>query len=147
MSTTKGEGPSSGTETVLLAEPDPEVRSLAGFMLSRLGYSVLEARNAMEALKIYDERGGGVDLLLAEALMPRVNGHELAQMIEARDTVMRVLFLADAGYERLTRRTASRKGLVFLTHPFTMSLLAAKVREALDRPARRIEAMAAGTPL
>jgi DNA-binding NtrC family response regulator len=133
-----------GTETILLVQPDAESRTLAAFMLSRLGYTVLEAHNAMEALKIHDERGGGVDLLLAELRMPRVNGQELAQVLEARDGALRVLFMADTDYARLARRIAAQKHLVFLPRPFTMHVLAEGVRDALDRPVRRSKVMAAG---
>ncbi len=127
-----GEEAPRGTETILLVEPDPETRTLAAFMLTRLGYSVLEAHNAMEALKIYDERASGVDLLLAEAVMPRVNGHELAKLLGARDPAMRTLFLADEEYERMSRRVAAQKSVLFLVRPFTMRALAARVRKALD---------------
>lgn len=138
-----GEKAPRGTETILLVEPDPETRTLAAFMLKRLGYSVLEAHNAMEALKIYDERGSGVDLLLAEALMPRVNGHELARVLGARDAAMRTLFLADEDYERLSRRAAAQKSVLFLARPFTMSALAGRVRKALDEPAGKAKTTAA----
>jgi two-component system cell cycle sensor histidine kinase/response regulator CckA len=135
-----------GTETILLVQPEPETRTLAAFMLGRLGYTVLEAHNAMEALKIHDERGGGVDLLVAELRMPRVGGQELAEVLEARDATLRVLFMADADYARLARRIAALKNLPLLPRPFTMRVLADGVREALDRPARRPKAMAAGNP-
>jgi two-component system, cell cycle sensor histidine kinase and response regulator CckA len=143
MSPPTGEATPRGTETILLVEPDPETRTLGAFMLTRLGYSVLEAHNAMEALTIYDERGSGVDLLLAEALMPRVNGHELAKLLSARDAAMRTLFLADEGYERLARRVAAQKSVLFLVRPFTMRVLAAKVRKALDVPAGQAKTTAA----
>jgi len=112
-------------------------------MLTRLGYSVLEAHNAMEALKLYDERGGGVDLLLSAALMPRVNGHELAKLLEARDSSMRTLFLADEAYERLVRRAAVEKNVQFLIRPFTMHVLATQVRKALETPGNRTRTTAA----
>jgi two-component system cell cycle sensor histidine kinase/response regulator CckA len=126
-----------GTETILLVQPDPESRALAAFMLARLGYTVLEAHNAMEALKIHDERGGGVDLLLAEARMPRISGQELAEVLGARAGKLRVLFMADADYARLSRRVAAQKHLSFLPRPFTMRVLAEGVRSALDRPFAR----------
>jgi DNA-binding NtrC family response regulator len=123
-----------GVETVLMVEPDPETRALAVFMLSRLGYRVLEARNAIDAVKLCSEQTDRIDLLFTEALMSKVNGHELAQMLTRGAPELRVLFLSDAGYERLTRNVAHKKGLHFLRRPFTMRILAAKVREALDVP-------------
>jgi len=135
MIRTKTESAPRGNEVVLLVEPEPETRKLAAFMLTKQGYRILEARNAMEAVKLYDEEQGCVDLLLTEAAMARVNGHELAQMLTERHPELRVLFLADSQYERLTRRIAADKGLTFLQRPFTMRLLAGKVRQVLDTPA------------
>jgi two-component system cell cycle sensor histidine kinase/response regulator CckA len=143
MSPPNGEETPRGTETILLVEPDAETRALAAFMLMRLGYTVLEAHNAMEALKIYDERGRGVDLLLAEALMPRVNGHELARLLSARDTAMRTLFLTDESYERLARHVAAQKNVLFLVRPFTMRALATRVRKALEGYGTRAKTTAA----
>jgi two-component system cell cycle sensor histidine kinase/response regulator CckA len=133
-----------GTETVLLVEPEPETRALGAFMLRKQGYRVLEAHNAMEALKIYDEHEGGVDLLLAETLMSRVNGHELADLLRQKDPMLKVLFLADSDYVRIAGRVASQKGFSFIPRPFTMAVLAGKTREALDAPAPGLRIMTAG---
>jgi two-component system cell cycle sensor histidine kinase/response regulator CckA len=135
MIRTNTESAPRGNEVVLLVEPEPETRKLAAFMLTKQGYRIIEARNAMEAVKLYDEEHGCVDLLLTEAAMSRVNGHELAEMLTERHPELRVLFLADSQYERLTRRIAADKGLTFLQRPFTMRLLAGKVRQVLDMPA------------
>jgi DNA-binding response OmpR family regulator len=123
-----------GTETILLVEPEPETRKLAAFMLSKVGYTVLEARNAGEACRTFEEFDGPVDLLLTEAPMSKINGHELAQMLCARAPSLRVLYLSDPDYVRLARRAAAEKGLAFLHRPFTMRLLAGKVRQVLDAP-------------
>lgn len=130
-----------GTETILVVEPDPETRSLAVFMLSKLGYRVLEARSAVEAVRIFDSETTAIDLLFVETLMSKINGHELAAMLTRGHPTLRILFLSDAGYERLARPIAQRKGLHFLCRPFTMRLLAGKVREVLDMPG--VTAMAA----
>jgi DNA-binding NtrC family response regulator len=126
-----------GTETILLVVPEPETRKLALFMLAKQGYEVLEARSALEAVKLYDQHEAPIDLLFTEAVMSKINGHELALMLAARDPRLRVLFLSDADYSRLTRRVASQKGLTFLQRPFTMRLLANKVRQVLDTPQAR----------
>jgi DNA-binding NtrC family response regulator len=123
-----------GTETILIVEPDPETRALAVFMLSRLGYRILEARNALDAVKIHQEECNSIDMLFVETLMSKVNGHELAQMLTRENPQLRVLFLSDAGYERLTRNVAQKRGLHFLRRPFTMRILGGKVREVLDIP-------------
>jgi two-component system, cell cycle sensor histidine kinase and response regulator CckA len=126
-----------GTETILLVEPDPETRALGVFMLSRLGYRVLEARHSADAVKLCAERTEPIDLLFTEAVMSKMNGHELAQMLTRDNPDLRVLFLSDTDYERLTRRVAHERGMHFLRRPFTMRMLAAKVREVLDVPIAR----------
>lgn len=131
-----------GSETILLVEPDPETRKLAAFMLSKQGYTVLEARNAAEAFQHYQERGWEVDLLLTEALMCEVNGRELARVLEAKDPRLRVVYISDTNSRQLTRRMETRAKLVLVQRPFTMRLLADKVRQVLDGQQRRV--MAAG---
>jgi DNA-binding response OmpR family regulator len=113
--------------------PDPETRVLVGFMLRRLGYRVVEARSGAEAIRLRDEADETFDLLLAEAVMPRMNGHDLAGELRARDRGLRVLLLAEPSYARSARRTAAQQGLGFLCRPFTIGTLAAAVREELDR--------------
>src|ERR1051325_4532946 len=137
MSATDSPEVRGGNETVLLVEPDPETRALASFMLRRLGYSVVEARQANDAIDAFEQQGGSVDLLLAEATMSRTSGHDLAGVLRQHNPALRVLFLADAQSERLARRVASDKKLLFLVRPFTMAQLAPKVREALDAPGLR----------
>lgn len=132
-----------GSESVLLVAPDAETRALVTFMLARLGYRVTAARSGMEAVKIHDEDGAAFDLLVAEAVMPRVNGHDLAGLMRERKPGVRVLLLADTQYERVSRRLAARTGIGFLCRPFTMASLAARVRKTLD--AGRGTALAAGS--
>ena len=130
-----------GSETILLVEPDPETRKLAAFMLSKQGYTVLEARNAAEAFEHYRERGWQVDLLLTEALMCEVNGQELARVLEAKDPRLRVVYISDTDDRRLTRKNRTKPVLVL--RPFTMRLLADKVRQVLDGQSRRVVAAGA----
>lgn len=124
--------PHGSEHSVLVVSPEAETRALAAFMLKRLGYEVVEAHDALEAQRIYDERAGQVDLLVTEALMSRINGHHLADSLRARNPKLRVLFLSDASYERMARRVAAQKRQHFLVRPFTMAQLSAKVRESMD---------------
>ena len=115
-----------GTETVLVVVPEPETRTLAAFMLAKQGYRVLEARTPADAVTIFDEQGP-VDLLFVEAHMPRVNGPTLADALRAKDPQLKVLFISDG-------RGPVVPLPLLLPRPFTMSVLAAKVRQTLDAP-------------
>jgi len=115
-------------ESILLVEPDPQTRVSAAFMLERLGYRVTQARSGAEALAVTEP----FDLLLSEAVMSRLNGHDLADRLRADRPGLRTLFLVDADYERMARKAAAQRGVRFLRLPFTVATLASAVREALE---------------
>ncbi len=131
----------TGSGTILLVEPDAAARSLTAFMLSKRGYSVIEARNAAEAIELFERHGGSIDLLFTEALTPRLNGHDLARTLAERDPHLPVLYLCDPECARMTRRLAANKSAI-LARPFTVDTLALKVRQVLSRA--RPKVMTAG---
>jgi DNA-binding NarL/FixJ family response regulator len=75
--------------------------------------------------------------------MSEVNGPELARVLEAKDPRLRVVYISDTDNRQLMRRTAARTKVVLVRRPFTMRLLADKVRQVLDGQQRR-RAVAAG---
>jgi DNA-binding NtrC family response regulator len=118
-----------GSETILLVDPEPEPRKLAAFMLTKQGYQVVEARSAVEALKQF-AACPAIDLLVTEILMPYVSGSVLAGQLRDLQPGLRVLYMSHAG----PGKTARHIELPFLQKPFTMRVLAGKVREVLDEP-------------
>jgi two-component system, cell cycle sensor histidine kinase and response regulator CckA len=118
-----------GGESVLVAEDDPAVRRMVVQILRRSGYSVLEASNGEEALEVA-LGAGRVDLLVTDAVMPRLGGAALAERLRKKRPSLRVLFIS--GYSTEGARLEAGKGISFLQKPFTPSLLAIKVRELLD---------------
>jgi two-component system, cell cycle sensor histidine kinase and response regulator CckA len=123
------EGPSGDTrETILLVEDEPAVRQLFMLALTRAGYRVFEARNGQEALKMFDEHGDTIDLLLTDLRMPYMGGAELAQHLRARRKSLKLI--AISGYAGLTEHELDAD---FLAKPFSRDDLLAKVREVLDR--------------
>ncbi len=121
-----------GTERILLVEDDGPVRELAREILEMNGYSVVEATNGIEALKIFDAAQQTVDLMVTDLVMPQMGGRDLARRIAPSYPSLRVLYLS--GY---TDSVAIQQGMLdsgsfFLQKPFTPSDLARKVREALD---------------
>jgi two-component system, cell cycle sensor histidine kinase and response regulator CckA len=122
----------SGTETVLVAEDEDSVRNLTQRVLERAGYSVLLARNGVEALEISERHQGPIDLLVTDMVMPSMNGRQLYERLVAVRPDLRVVYLS--GY---TDSTVLRSGLLddtakFLQKPFTGSALARRVRDTLD---------------
>jgi CheY-like chemotaxis protein len=115
--------------TILLVEDEPAVRQLFAQALSRAGYHVYEARNGEEAVKVFDQHGGAIDLLLTDMRMPYMGGAELAQHLRGKRASLKLLCIS--GYP------GSLTGEVpgdFLAKPFSRDDLLNMVREVLDRP-------------
>jgi CheY-like chemotaxis protein len=115
-------------ETILLVEDEPAVRQLFMLALTRAGYRVYEARNGQEALKMFDQHGDSIDLLLTDLRMPYMGGAELAQHLRARRKSLKLI--AISGYAGTTEQDLEAD---FLAKPFSRDDLLAKVREVLDR--------------
>ena len=116
-------------ETILLVEDEPAVRQLFSQALARAGYKVHEARNGQEAIKVFDQHGDSVDLLLTDMRMPFMGGAELARQLRTRRETLKLLCIS--GYAGGNELEFSGD---FLAKPFSRDELLAKVREILDRP-------------
>jgi two-component system, cell cycle sensor histidine kinase and response regulator CckA len=125
---------SRGSEALLVVEDEDAVRVLVVELLAQLGYQVKAAANAAEALAWLDQEPGGIDLLLTDVVMPGLSGWELASAVVARCPGCRVLYMSGhaLGMEDDTRTRVLHGEL--LHKPFTPEILAARVRQALDRP-------------
>jgi CheY-like chemotaxis protein len=122
-----------GAETILLVEDEQMVMAMVEKILRVQGYEVITAHTGEEALRVAAERGGDIDLLLTDVVMPRVSGGELARRLTATHPEMKVLFMS--GY---TEDTAIHQGRLeddaaFLQKPFSPRVLAERVRDVLDR--------------
>ena len=118
-----------GRETILLVEDEPAVRQLFAQALTRAGYHVYEARNGQEAMKVYDQYGDSIDLLLTDMRMPYMGGAELAEHLRARRGTLKMICVS--GYPSTGENELTSD---FLAKPFSRDDLLSKVREVLDRP-------------
>lgn len=126
------EAVSGGDETVLIVEDDDAVRTTSLELLRDLGYRVLEANNAENALAIVNS-GIAIDLLFTDVVMPgSVSSPELARQAQAKLPNLAVLFTS--GYTRNAIVHAGRldDGVSLISKPFTRERLALKVRELLN---------------
>jgi len=124
--------PQRGTETILLVEDDPSVRTLVRDELRKLGYRVLEAKNGVEACLLATQQTGLVQLLLTDVVMPGMGGRELAQHLSVIKPDLRTLFIS--GYmDDIGIMAGQEEGTSsFLQKPFTPEVLARAVRSLLD---------------
>jgi len=122
--------PEGGTETILLAEDEASVRVLARRILQRAGYTVIEARNSLEA-RHHAESTAHIDLLLADVKMPGGSGPDLYRTLHPNHPAMRVLFVSGYAERHLFDGAELPHAAPFLSKPFTVEGLLRKVREAL----------------
>ncbi len=115
-------------ETILLVEDEPAVRQLFAQALARAGYSVYEARNGQEAMKLFDVHGDEIDLLLTDMRMPYMGGAELAHHLRGRRRTLKLLCIS--GYPG---NLDADLAVDFLAKPFSRDDLLKKVREVLDK--------------
>jgi signal transduction histidine kinase/ActR/RegA family two-component response regulator len=122
----------TGTETILLVEDDDLVRELVVLLLTRLGYTVLEAVQASQGLTICQSHPSQIDLMLTDLLMPGgMDGRQLAAEATRIRPGMRALLMSGYTTDALVLYGVG-EGAPFLQKPFTQQRLASKVREVLD---------------
>ncbi|HEX7335917.1 MAG TPA: PAS domain S-box protein [Gemmatimonadales bacterium] len=124
--------PQPGKETLLLVEDEAPVRDSVRRLLEWHGYTVIEARNGVDALHIYENSHTGIDLVLTDVVMPEMGGGELFEQLRARNPAVRVLFMSGYADKLPPGNGALSAGAHFVEKPFTVETLIRRLREVLD---------------
>jgi PAS domain S-box-containing protein len=122
-----------GTETVLLAEDEPEVRELIKMVFERAGYTVIAAVDGEDALNKFGENKDDIDLLVLDVIMPRKNGKEAYEAIRKVMPAMKVLFITGYGNDIISKMDIQKGKFDYLMKPVSPVELLRKVREVLER--------------
>ena len=121
-----------GTETVLLVEDEEPLRRAAAEFLSLRGYSVLQARDGLDALAAAKNYTSTIDVAVTDVVMPHMSGGELAKELETLRPETKMLFVSGyAGQTVLDHQVVDVENN-FLQKPFTLKQLAGKIRAVLD---------------
>ena len=126
------EAPRAVGRTVLLAEDEPALRQIVDRVLKGAGYRVLVASDGVEALRVSREHAGPIDLLVADVVMPRMGGMELAAGLVTERPRTRVLLMS--GYAVDSGAPAVLAKVPFLAKPFTPAELLAAASAAVAEP-------------
>lgn len=121
-----------GTETVLLVEDEEDLRDLISTFLKDSGYTVLEARDGTEALRIAEQHLGPIHLLVTDMVMPKMGGQELAKRLTAHRPDLHVLYVSGYSEYNPGEQSSPDQGAFFLQKPFTRDALVQQAREVLD---------------
>jgi two-component system cell cycle sensor histidine kinase/response regulator CckA len=121
-----------GTETILLVEDETALRRIVGEMLTRLGYTIVEAPDSRSAEKLAADYQKPIQLLLTDVVMPELGGRELALRLKAVHRELKVLFMSGYADDTIVQQGVLEAGAAYLQKPFTPDALASKIREVLD---------------
>lgn len=126
----------AGSETILLVEDEVFVRQVTCEVLQSAGYRVLAAKNAVEALRVYEQCGGEVELLLTDVVLPGETGRALAGRLRRKNPVLKILLVT--GYaEQMGLREGNQEEC--LAKPYSTEVLLRRVRQRLDGVGLRSE--------
>ncbi len=121
----------TGTARILLVEDEDAVRTFSSRALANKGYEVLTAENGSAALNLMEnQENKNIDLLITDVMMPDMDGPTLAQRMRQDSPKLKIIFIS--GYTEDKLKDHMGENISFLPKPFTLTQLAAKVKEALE---------------
>jgi len=122
----------SGSGTILLVEDEEAIRRLAAQTLRECGYTVLEAVDGQEAMRLADRHAAGIDLLVTDVVMPDMSGAELARKMVEKMPDLRVLYVSGYMGSTLAQHGIAQEQANLLIKPFNAQQLAQAVQRSLD---------------
>jgi CheY-like chemotaxis protein len=127
----KVEKVASGSQTILIVEDDAALLQVIHQSLEAVGYMILAAHSPAEAIRISESYPGPIHLMVADVIMPGMNGTQLATHLSAPRPEMKVLYVSGYTDDTIVRHGVLEPGLAFLQKPFSPKTLARKVGEVL----------------
>ena len=121
-----------GSETLLLVEDEDAVRAATTEFLRLHGYTVLEAKDGLDALAVAKNHGSTIDLVVTDVVMPNMSGGQLAKQLEGFRPETKILFVSGYAGKTVIDHNVLDLETNFLQKPFTLRQLSAKIREALN---------------
>jgi two-component system cell cycle sensor histidine kinase/response regulator CckA len=126
-----------GGGTILLVDDEEQVLSLGRRVLERVGFTVLTAPDAQEAIQLTNRHPGTINLLIVDMVLPGSSGRELAAQLAIHRPAIKVMYISGTVDDAIGRHRVLAPGTEFLQKPFSLDHLVRKVRQVLDAPAVR----------
>jgi CheY-like chemotaxis protein len=125
--------PSSGTETILVAEDDRSIRELFSTVLQMYGYKVILAADGEEAIKKFIDNEDKIQLVMLDMIMPKKSGKEVYDRIKTMRPDIKTLFSSGYTADRIDKESMLKEGFDFIMKPVSPKDLLRKIREILDK--------------
>lgn len=123
----------TGDETILVVDDEPEILEVVRLSLEPIGYTVIEAASAQDALAVVEKGDVAIDLLLTDVILPVMNGRSLADAVQSRQPEVKVLFMSGYTDTVLEQHGVSQARYNFISKPLAPGELAAKIRNIFDQ--------------
>jgi two-component system cell cycle sensor histidine kinase/response regulator CckA len=121
----------TGCGTVLLVEDEDPVRKFGARALRNKGYKVIEAESGEAALELVRNAAEKIDLLITDVVMPRLDGPGLVREVREIRSDIKVIFISGYAEDAFRQRLDSDSDIDFLSKPFSLKQLAAKVKDVM----------------
>lgn len=128
----KGPQAAHAGETVLLVEDDAAILAMTCTMLERLGYDVLAANTAHDAVTRAENHSGKIGLLLTDVIMPEMNGRDLAERITSIYPDIKILYMSRYTADIISNHGILEEGMNYIQKPFTRKALGSSIIKVLD---------------
>ncbi|HWR57821.1 MAG TPA: PAS domain S-box protein, partial [Thermodesulfovibrionales bacterium] len=122
-----------GSETVMVAEDDEQLRKFVATILSNYGYTVIEAVDGDDAVAKFSEHSNSIDLVVMDVVMPKKNGKEAYDEFRIIKPGVKAIFVSGYAEDIISKEGLLDPGIEFIPKPVSPSDLLKKVREVLDR--------------
>jgi two-component system cell cycle sensor histidine kinase/response regulator CckA len=121
----------TGMETVLLVDDEEIVIGVGRQMLERLGYSVLTAKNGLEAVDVYRDNQNAIGLIILDMIMPGLEAGDTYDRLRALNPDIKVLLSSGYGLDQKIKGFLERGCSGFIQKPFNMKILEDKIEEVM----------------
>jgi two-component system cell cycle sensor histidine kinase/response regulator CckA len=122
----------TGRGAILLVEDEEAVRAFASRALASRGYTVLEADSGVEALKVVENAGGAIDLIVSDVIMPEMDGPSMLTELRRRGLTAKIIFVSGYADDAFSKNLPEGEEFLFLPKPFTLKQLVETVKGAMS---------------
>lgn len=123
-------------ERILLVEDDEEVNRLTAIVLRDAGYAVFSAKDAEQAMELFEQEDGRFDLLFSDVVLPDCSGIRLADSLVGAKTDLPVVLFSGYSDKRVRLEEIRNKGFSYLKKPFHLTTMLSAVRKAMADKAK-----------
>ena len=123
-----------GAETILLVEDDADIQAVLADLLQEYGYRILVAGDGEEGLRQFEEHGASIALVIADIMMPKMQGRAFQEQVRRHQANMKVLVMSGYHEMDLKRRNLMDPSSVFIQKPFDLDVFMNTVRTLLGSP-------------